>query len=119
MLEGLQFHASSVSYIPPILQTITSSKFEAILLSLSDEDVEDHLEHPQDWGQLDTELCLLADRIQSARSSSGGGRDGWCLRVGFFVTSPVSDHDFGQCAKSLLPESRKHDHIFITEELVW
>ena len=118
MLEGVQLNAYSVRHIPPILQTITSSKFAITLLTLLNEDLEHHLKNPQDWAQLDSEFCFLADRIRSARSSSGGG-DGWRLWVKFFVTSPASDHDIGRCVKGLLPESRKHGHIVITGEPFW
>ena len=118
MLKGVHLQASNVRYIPSILQAITSSKFVAILLSLSDEDLESHLKCPQDWPQLDLELCLLADRIQSAYISTGGGDD-WHLWVKFFMTSPVSDRDFGERAESLLPESYKHDHVIVTGEVVW
>ena len=118
MIKGVHLQVSSVRYIPSILQTIPPSKFVAILLSLSDEDLESHLKRPQDWPQLDLKLCFLTDRIQSAYISTGGGDD-WYLWVKFFVTSPVCDRDFGEWAESLLPESYKHDHVVITGEVIW
>lgn len=109
-LEGLQLSASEIDHIPHIIQTITSSNFAVIHLTLSYEDLEHHLEHPEDWVQLDLELCLLADRIQLAR----GGLPGWHLLLKNYVTSPGPDCDFQACAKCLLPESWRHSRIDIS-----
>lgn len=117
-LEALELNACHVHYIPPILRTITSSNFVAILLTFSDGDLERHLKNPLEWTQLDLELCALVDRIRTSHISSESG-DSWCFWVKFFVTSPVSDRDFCECARRLLPKFSEYEHAEIYGELDW
>ena len=89
---------------------MTSRQLKDIRLILLDSSLEKHFDYLDEWELIDTEICVLVDRIRPA------GQEGWKLSV-TFITSAIDAGGVGKSAARLLSASSRHKYITISTGL--